>query len=83
MRIPLTVEYAGGTSKEILAGAADMVAFENKFDVSIGAISEAPRMTHLYYLAWHAEKRTKATNLEFEAWLETVESVGGNATDPK
>lgn len=83
MKIPLTVEYAGGTSKEIFAGAADMVAFENKFDVSIGTISESPRMTHLYYLAWHAEKRTKGTNLEFEAWLETVESVGGNDADPK
>lgn len=83
MKIPLTVEYAGGTSKEIFAGAADMVAFENKFDVSIGTITDSPRMTHLYYLAWHCEKRTKGTNLEFEPWLETVEAITGSDASPK
>jgi hypothetical protein len=29
----------------------------------------------LFFIAWHAEKRTKATGLDFEPWLETVEMV--------
>jgi hypothetical protein len=33
------------------------------------------KLTHLLFLAWHVESRTKATALEFEAWLETVEAV--------
>jgi len=39
------------------------------------------KLTHLLYLAWHAEKRTKATNDEFETWLESVDSV--SAVEPK
>jgi hypothetical protein len=35
-------------------------------------------MTHLYWLAWHAEKRMKATTLEFDAWLETIEGIGAS-----
>lgn len=83
MRIALTVDYVGGTSKEVIAGAADMVAFEREFDLSIGSLATNPRMTHLYYLAWHSEKRTKATGLEFDEWLPTVEAVGAGDTDPK
>lgn len=83
MRIALTVDYVGGVSKEVIAGAADMVAFETKFNVSVGSLASDPRLTHLYFLAWHSEKRSKATALEFEAWLETVDSIAGSETDPK
>ena len=83
MRIALTVDYVGGVSKEVIAGAADMVAFEREFNLSVGSLAESPRLTHLYYLAWHSEKRTKATGLEFDEWLATVEGVGAGDTDPK
>lgn len=83
MRIALTVDYVGGVSKEVIAGAADMVAFENKFNVSVGSLASDPRLTHLYFLAWHSEKRNKQTSHDFEPWLETVESIGASDTDPK
>jgi hypothetical protein len=38
-------------------------------------------MEHLFWLAWHVEKRTGATTAEFLKWLETVEIV--QASDPK
>jgi hypothetical protein len=34
------------------------------------------RLTHLFFLAWHALKRAGETTLEFEPWCETVSIVG-------
>jgi hypothetical protein len=73
--INLQITYADGTAKEVTAGAPDIVAFESKFDLSIGRLEKDFRLTHLFFLAWNAEKRTKATDHDFDAWLETVELV--------
>ena len=81
MKITLQIEFADGTKKEVIVSAADMVAFENKFDISIARLDEA-RISWLLFLAWHSEKRRKATALEYDAWLDTVESVGAT-DDPK
>jgi hypothetical protein len=81
MKITLQIEYADGTTKEVVVSAADMVAFESKYDISIARLDEA-RISWLLFLAWHSEKRRKVTGLDYDAWLDTVESVGG-AEDPK
>ena len=33
------------------------------------------KLTHLFYLAWHSENRTKATTDTFEQWLENVAGI--------
>jgi hypothetical protein len=81
MKITLQIEFADGTSKAITVSAGDMVAFENKYDISIARLDEA-RVSWLLFLAWHSENRRKATDLEFEAWLDTVETIGAT-DDPK
>jgi hypothetical protein len=81
MKITLQIEYADGTTKEVVVSAADMVAFESKYDISIARLDEA-RISWLLFLAWHSENRRKVTTLDYDAWLDTVESVGG-AEDPK
>jgi hypothetical protein len=81
MKLTLRIEFADGTSKDILVSAADMVAFEDKYNISIARLEEA-RIGWLLFLAWHSEKRRKATELEFDAWLDTVETVG-QTEDPK
>lgn len=83
MRINLHIDYGSGVSKEITANAADLVAFEDKFNVSVATLGQNPMLSHLYFLAWHSEKRTGATKDTFEKWLETIESVGAGDTDPK
>lgn len=83
MKINLQITYDGGVVKEIVANAADMVAFEAKFDRSVGILSSDPRMSYLFFLAYSAEKRTASTKETFEKWLETVEIVGASETDPK
>lgn len=83
MKINLRVSFLDGNSKEISCGASDLVKFEDKFNISVARIQEEVRVTHLLFLAWASEVRTKATALDFDAWTETVETVGASDKDPK
>ena len=81
MKLTLRIEFSDGTHKDVLVSAADMVAFEDKFDVSIAKLDD-PRIGWLLFLAWHSEKRRKETTAEYEAWLDSVDSIG-TTDDPK
>jgi hypothetical protein len=83
MRFNLVITFADGTKKEITASTPDLVAFEDKFNLSIGRLATEQRLGHLLFLAWHSEQRTKATKLGYDEWLATVDSVGEAETDPK
>lgn len=83
MRLSLQLQYQDGTSKDVICNAADMVAFEDKYDISVVKIGEQPRIGWLLYLAWHAEKRTGSTKDDFDKWCDSVESIGESETDPK
>jgi hypothetical protein len=81
MQINLRTTYNDGTKKDLTAVAVDLVAFETKFDLSIARLEQNIKLTHLFFLAYHIEKRTGATAEEFEKWLEAVESI--EAVAPK
>jgi hypothetical protein len=81
MKLTLRIEFADGTHKDVLVSAADMVAFEDRFNVSIARLDD-PRIGWLLFLAWHSEQRRKQTTLEYETWLDSVESIGATE-DPK
>jgi hypothetical protein len=83
MRFNLLINFADGSEKEITASTPDLVAFEDKFNISVGKLATEQRLGHLLFLAWHSEKRRKATDLGYDAWLETVDSVGESKSDPK
>lgn len=80
MQINLQLTFADTTKKTITATVADLIAFEAKFDLSVSRLDKEIKLTHLLFLAWHAEKRTKATELEFDAWVDTIEAVEANET---
>jgi len=81
MRMQLEVEFADATKKDVLVVMSDMVKFESEFSISIAKLGQEMKITHLLWLAWSALTRTKETTLGFDAWVDTVSSVG--ATDPK
>jgi hypothetical protein len=81
LKINLRIQFVTGETKDAIAGPADLVAFEDKFNLSIANLEAEMRVTHLLWLAWKSESRQKHTALEFDAWLETVESI--NPTDSK
>ena len=72
--IQLEIVYADGTTKDVSAVAVDLMRFEAHFDMSIAGLA-TPKLTHLFYLAYSVEKRTKVTDLEFEPWVETIQVV--------
>ena len=82
MKINLQITFNNGEARDIVANAADMVAFEDKYSLSVQALSTDPRMSYMFFLAWHSEKRTGGTKETFEKWLETIEMVGAGS-DPK
>lgn len=83
MRINLAIEQLDGTKQDVTASAIDLVHFEERYDISVAKLEKEMKLTHLLFLAHSSLKRQKKTDLEFEAWVETIESVGASATDPK
>ena len=83
MRINLLVTFDDDSTKEVVCNAADLVAFEEKFNISISAIGAETKLSHLLFLAWYSEKRTKGTTADFNTWLENVQSIGDSGTDPQ
>lgn len=72
--IKLEIVYADGTTKTVSALAVDLMRFEAHFDMSVAGLA-TPKLTHLFFLAYSVEKRTKATELDFEAWVESIQIV--------
>lgn len=83
MNFSLDILYVGQDKPKTVTGmAADIVAFETKFDLSMSRLQKDAKLTHLMFLAWHVESRTKATGKTFEEWLNDVEGVQA-ADSPK
>jgi len=83
MKINLRIEFVSGEEKEITCSASDMVRFETKFDQSVAVLESNPKLTHLLFLAWASENRTKGTTKEFDVWIDDVVSVKPSEADPK
>jgi hypothetical protein len=73
--INLRIEFIDGSSAEVTAIAADLIAFESKFDLSVARLQNEIRLTHLFFLAYNVQKRTGVTKDEFEKWVESVSMV--------
>ena len=80
MRLNLQVAYSDKPDelKDVICNPSDMVKLEERFDISIASLENNIKITHLLFLAWASESRTKATTLKFEDWVDTVESVSPN-----
>lgn len=83
MKINLRILFADGTSRDITCTASDIVKFEDKFNISVSRLQDDVKVTYLLFLAWASEARRKVTALDFDAWIDTVESVGASESDPK
>jgi hypothetical protein len=81
MNFNLQVVYSDGATRDVVGKAVDIVAFEQKFDISMASLQNSVKVTHLMFLAWHVEHRVGNTKDDFEQWLETVDMV--QAADPK
>ena len=83
MKINLRIEFVSGEEKEITCSAADIVKFETEFDLSVAVLESNVKLTHLLFLAWSSEVRSKSTTKEFTVWVDDVASIKASETDPK
>jgi hypothetical protein len=83
LKINLRIEFVSGEEKEITCSASDMVKFESKFDLSVAVLEENVKLTHLLYLAYLSEFRTKSTVKEFDDWIDDVASIKASENNPK
>jgi len=83
MNLNLLLTYNDGTERTITAKAADFVAFEAHFDISIARLQDNMKLTHLFFLAWNIERRTGeiAKDMDFDKWIDSVDMV--QAADSK
>lgn len=81
MQINLKVTFTDATKLDVTATAADLVAFETKFDLSVAKLEQNVKLTHLLFLAWNQQRRAGETKLEFEKWVDTVDAI--EAADTK
>jgi hypothetical protein len=84
MKINLRVEFSNkpGEPKEVTCLASDMVKFESNFNISIANLEKDLKITHLLFLAWASEARTKSTDKTFDEWVDEVEGISAS-DDPK
>lgn len=77
MNLNLHLTYQDKTEKELTAIAADLVAFEERFNMSVTRLDKEAKLTHFFFMAYSVERRTKAidSKVSFEDWLETIEGV--------
>jgi len=73
--INLRVDFLDGTSAEVVAIAADLIAFETHFNLSVARLEKEIRLTHLFFMAWSVLHRTKLTTEGFDKWVESVSMV--------
>lgn len=73
--INLRIEFIDGSSADVTAIAADLIAFEARFDLSVARLEKEIRLTHLFFLAYSVLKRSGQATEEFEKWAESVSMV--------
>lgn len=75
MKLSLRVEYDGKEPEIVVAVFADFCVFEETHQRSVAKFETDLRLNDLGWLAWHVQKRTKKTSLEYSKWRETVTGV--------
>ena len=83
MKIALEITSALDSSKRIvMATFPDFIAFEKKFSKSVAKFEAELTLTDLAYIAWHSEHRQKKTGLDFDSWINEIESLAiGDANE--
>jgi hypothetical protein len=77
MKLNLQLQFTDNPTeyKQVVCNPSDMIKLETKFDISIASLEANLKVTHLLFLAWASETRTKATTESFEEWVDTIESI--------
>ena len=83
MKLNLRVAVGDGAPRDVVVQPVDIVQFEYKFKLSFAKMADDMHLGHLAWLAWHSEARRKVTTLDFDPWLDSLQTVEmGEDTPP-
>lgn len=77
MQIPMKVALGDGSEVEVIAKASDLIAFERHFDKPMTTFGD-PRNGRVEYILWlahHVMVKQDKTTLDFDAWVDSIETV--------
>lgn len=81
MALVLRAIHVDGTNREVEIKQIDFVRFEAHFGISWNTALQNLSNTQLLWLAHSQQRRTNATALDFEPWVESIEDLEfGDAT---
>lgn len=85
MKLPITIEYTGGSIETYLAAPPEWAKWEQKTGFTIQQISEKVGISDLMFLAYHAMKREAGGKpvKPYDVWMETVADVQAGENNPK
>ena len=76
MKIALEVTSAlDQKTRIVIAAFPDFIDFETKFIRSVAKFEAELTLTDLAFIGWHSEHRQKITGLDFDSWINEVESL--------
>jgi hypothetical protein len=78
MELQFKIKETGKDSVVVRAALVDIVAWEDRFErpsSTMGGDSIFAR--DFVWLAWHSQKRTGATTLDFMDWVATLDEIEG------
>jgi hypothetical protein len=77
------VTYADGRPPvDVTPTPGDLVRFERKYGMAAGRIETDPRIEYVMFLAWTALTRTGQETLEFDEFLDVVDSTQEDVDPP-
>lgn len=84
MKLTIKVIHEDGSSVDATASTLDLVQWEEKTNRPISDFWENSRLGDITWLAYASLVRRSQTALEYETWLETVDTiqVGDDEADP-
>lgn len=62
---------------------ADMLKFEEKFNIAVTTLTRDQKLSHIVFLAWAALTRLKQTADDFDKFAESISEVTASELDPK
>jgi hypothetical protein len=85
MKLPITIEYQGGTTETYVANPPEWAKWEAKTGFTIQQVAEKVGISDLMFLAYHAMKREAGGKpvKPYEVWMETVTDVQAGENNPK
>jgi hypothetical protein len=78
MELQFKIKESGKESVLVRAALVDIVAWEDRFERPSSTMSgDSIFARDFVWLAWHSQKRTGATTLDFMDWVATLDEIEG------